>query len=213
MRLLVLLLLLANVGLFAWSRYAPQLASTESHLIAQQIHPEAIRLLTPLQLADAGERAGDARGTACLEWGAFSPGDVARAHAALEQLGPRVSERRVEDEAGWWVYMQPQGTRQAANEKVAELKRLGIDDYFMVQDDPRLRFAISLGVYRTEQGAKARLEQLRARGVRTAQVAPRTTSASRVFLQVRDIPEQAKAKLAELREAFPGTGLKDCPAP
>jgi hypothetical protein len=210
MRLLAMLLLLANAGLFAWARYAPQLASTESHLIAQQIHPEAIRLLTPRQLADAGERAG---GTACLEWGAFSPGDVARAHAALEQIGPRVFERRVEDEAGWWVYMPPQGTRQAANEKVAELKRLGIDDYFMVQDDPRLRFAISLGVYRTEQGAKARLEQLRARGVRTAQVAPRTTSASRVFLQVRDIPEQAKAKLVELSEAFPGTGLKDCQAP
>jgi hypothetical protein len=216
MRLLALLLLLANAALFAWARYGPHLGSLESHLLSQQINPEAVRLLTPPQAAsfDARTMAGAPRPGACVEWGAFNRADVPRAQSALEDVAAtaRITERRVDESAGWWVYIPPQENRQAANQKVAELKRLGVDDYFVVQEESRFRFAVSLGLFRTEQAANIQLEQLRARGVRTALVGPRPTAVQKIYLQLRDYPEGIQAKFAALKVEFPATELQECPS-
>jgi hypothetical protein len=215
MRLAALLLLLANVVYLAWVRYAPASGSVEPQLIAQQIHPEAIRLLSQQQVAVLAARNSEAHKTlACLEWGAFNAADVARAQAALEPIAPggNVSQREVEEAAGWWVYLPPQSSRQSAIQKVAELNRLGIDDYFIVQEDARLRFAISLGVYRTEEAARARLDLVREKGARTAVMATRQTPVHKVYLQMRELPEGLQSKIIELRDAFPGTDLKACAA-
>jgi hypothetical protein len=213
MRLVALLLLLANVAFFAWAQYSPRAGSPEAHLVEQQIKPESIRLLTPLEVSKLarGPVAAAAPG-ACVEWGAFSAADIEKAQAALEQLAApaKVVERRVEEPSGWWVFMPPQPTRPAALQKVEELKRLGVADYFVVQDDPKLRFAISLGIFRTEEAARARLEQLRGQGVKTALVGRRQTPVQRVYLQVKDVPQAAQARLVELKEAFPAAELKEC---
>jgi hypothetical protein len=211
MRLFVLLLLLANVAFFAWTRYMPETSSTESQLVLQQIHPEAIRLLSPREVAAlASRKIEQAKVSACIEWGALNAAEAMKARSALEPLAARISEHRVEEAAGWWVYMPPQGSRQAAIQKAAELKRIGIDEFFIVQEDPKYRFAISLGVYRTEAAATAHLEQLRNRGVRTALVGARQTPVPKVYLQLRDVPESAQARLAELRQSVPGTQLREC---
>ena len=211
MRLVVLLLLLANVAFFAWTRYMPETSSTESQLVLQQIHPEAIRLLSPREVAaQATREIEQAKVSACIEWGAFNAADVMKARGALEPLAARVSEYRVDEAAGWWVYVPPQGSRQAAIQKAAELKRLGVDEFFVVQEDSRYRFAISLGVYRTEGAAAVRLEQLRSLGVRSAVVGARQTPVPKVYLQLRDLPEGAQAKLAELRQSVPGTQIREC---
>jgi hypothetical protein len=213
-RLLALALLLANVLLLAWARYAPDPSATESQLLNQQIRPESIRILSPAEAAALGRirQAASDQGGSCIEWGAFSTADVARARGLLEGVVPpeRISERQVEDAAGWWVYLPPQGSRQAATQKTAELKKRGVDDYFVVQEDP-FRFAISLGIYRTEEAARARLAQLQARGVNTARVGTRQTPVHKVFLQLREPPEGLRPKLAELKDTFPGAELLDCP--
>jgi hypothetical protein len=210
MRLAALLLLLANVAFLAWARYAPASPSEEPQLIAQQIRPEAIRLLSEREVAAL--RKTDSASLACVEWGAFNASDVTRARAALAPIAPAaaVSERQVQEAAGWWVYVPPQPSRQSVNQKVAELKELGIEEYFIVQEDAKLRFAVSLGVYRTEEAARARLEQLRARGVHTAVVGARPTPVRKAYLQLRELPEGVQPKLAELRDAFPGTDMKSC---
>lgn len=216
MRLFALFLLFVNAAFFAWMRYGPQTASVESHLLSQQINPEAVRLLTPQQVKalNATPEKGASAQVACMEWGAFNRADVPRAQSALGEVASsvRVSERRVDETAGWWVYIPPLANRQAANQKVAELKRLGIDDYFVVQEESRFRFAVSLGLFRTEDAANTRLEQLRARGVRTALAGPRPTSVQKIYLQLRDYPEGMQQKLVGLKEAFPATELKECPS-
>src|SRR4051812_20241710 len=118
MRLLALALLLANVLLVAWARYAPDPSATEAQLVNQQIRPEAIHILSPAEAAALG-RAAQAepdKAGSCIEWGAFNTADVARARGLLEGVVPpeRISERQVEDAAGWWVYLPPQGSRPAA---------------------------------------------------------------------------------------------------
>jgi hypothetical protein len=90
------------------------------------------------------------------------------------------------------------------------LKRLGVEDFFIVQDDAKSQFTVSLGVFRSEDAARKRLEQLRGRNVRTAQVGQRATSIQRVYYEVRAVDEATGAKLAELSKGFPGTELKEC---
>jgi hypothetical protein len=57
--------------------------------------------------------------------------------------------------------------------KAAELRNLGVDEYFTILDPGRWRYAISLGVFRSEEGATRFLAQLRQMGVRSATVGER----------------------------------------
>jgi hypothetical protein len=213
MRTLFFLLLLANVVFFAYGNLGDVLFPGESQLLLQQIRPEAIRVLGPEQLARAAAVKRD-KTAACLEWGAFVGAEAGRAEEALAPLalGAKLAQKRVEETAAWWVFMPSQGNRPAASVKTSELKRLGIEDYFIVQEDPKFRFAISLGVFRTQEAASNRLEQLRAKGVRTAQVGARETQVQKTWFQVRDVPEAVAAKLNDLRLGMPGSELRDCAA-
>jgi len=228
-RTVFFLLLAANLGLLAWTYFGADLASTEAQLMEQQLNPQAIRLLSAEQLvALAAERAKQVTErakpppppppppkvtvAACLELGAFNPGDVPRVQQVLEPLalGPRLSQRRAEEIANYWVFMPPQGSRQAANRKSAELRKLGVEDFFIVQEDPKFRFGISLGVFKTEEAAQARLAELRAKSVRTARVGPRETAVQKVYFTVREVPDALASRLNELRQGFPGSELKEC---
>jgi len=228
-RTVFFLLLAANLGFLAWSYFGGR-GSTEAQLMEQQLNPQAITLLGPEQLsALAAERAKQVAArpkpppppppqpkvavAACLELGAFNLGEVARVQQLLEPLalGAKLSQRRAEEIASYWVFMPPQGSRQAANRKSAELKKLGVEDFFVLQEDPKSRFAISLGIFKTEEAAHARLAELRKKGVRTARVAPRETPVQKVYFTVREVPEALASRLNELRQRLPGSELKDCP--
>lgn len=212
MRIAFFLLLLANVVFFAYSWFGEELFPGESLLLQQQINPQAIVIVAPAKLARAEPEP--ARNAACLEWGAFVAGEAGRAERALASLasGSTLSRRRVEEAATWWVFMPPQGGRAAAIGKAAELKRLGINEYFIVQEDPKYRFAISLGIFRTQEAAANHLEQLRARGVRTAQVGTREAKDSKLWLQLRDVPKAVAARLDDLRKTFPDSVVRECAA-
>ena len=224
MKTVSLLLLLANLGFFAWIYFGAGRASEEPQLMEQQLNPQAIRLLRADQVAAlAAERTKQTPErvksppkvtlAACLELGAFGLGDAARVQQALEPLGlgSRLSQRRAEDVASYWVFMPPQRNRQAANQKAAELRKLGVEDFFIVQEDPNFRFAISLGVFKTEEAARARLAELRTKGVRTARVGPRETSVQKIYFAVREVPDALASRLNDLRQSFAGSELKDCP--
>jgi hypothetical protein len=232
MRIVFFVLLLGNLAFFAWSWLA-RAGSGEGQLLDQQLHPEAIRLLTPEQVAKAAakqvppapakpEKAPETQAAAkapepvkvaeCMELGAFNSAEAAKVEQALGPLalGPRLSQRRVEETAGFWVFIPPQPNRQSANVKVAQLKKLGVGEFFVVQDDPEFRYAISLGVFKSREAARSRLAELRAKGVRSARVGARETLVPKVFFTVREVPEPVAARLNELRQSYPGAELKDC---
>lgn len=219
------LLLLANLGFFAWAYFEAGRGSDERQLVEQQLNPQEIRLLSADQVAKlAGERAKQsaerpkpppkASVIACLELGGFSPAEAASVQQALEPLalGSRLSRRRAEEVASYWVFMPPLRNRQAANLKAAELRKLGVEDFFIVLEDPKLRFAVSLGVFKTEEAARARLAELRTKGVRTARVGPKETPVQKVYFSIKEVPDALATKLGDLRQTFPGTELKECSA-
>ena len=221
MRALFLLLIAANLGLFAWLRYyaAPDSAS-DPEPARRQVKPESIRLLAGPELAglpmlkpkSVTETAQISSAGSCTEWGGFSVAEATRAEQVLEplKLGTRLSQRRSEEKAGWWVYIPPQGNRPAALKKTAELKALGIEDYFVLQDEGSMRWAVSLGVFSNEDAAKTRLEALRAKGVRSAQTGERDTQVTKIWFQVRGADAALQAKLKGLAQGLPGTEFREC---
>ncbi len=220
MRILFFILALANAVFFAYAWFGSGAqASGDAQIVGQQLNPGKIRLLVPEQVGALTRKPGPPKAvavvaTVCLEWGAFLGADTARAGQALEPLalGAKLTQRKLDDVFGFWVYIPPLASRQAATQKAAELKRLGVDDYFVVPDDPKWRNGISLGVFKTEEAAKARLAALRAKGVKSATVGARETQPGKTYFQVHDANPGLAAKLNELTQGFPGTEVHECAA-
>jgi hypothetical protein len=214
MRTLFFILLLANAGFFAYAWFEPNaLANVDAQIIGQQLNAQKIRLLVPDQVSALTRKPEPPKvASVCLEWGALIGADAARAEQALDPLalGPKLTQRKQEDAAGFWVYVPPLASRQVATQKASELKRLGVDDYYVVPDDPKWRNAISLGVFKTEDAAKARLAALRAKGVKSAAVGARDTQPGKTYFQVREASPALAAKLGELKQGFPSTELREC---
>ncbi|MBV9191526.1 MAG: SPOR domain-containing protein [Betaproteobacteria bacterium] len=231
MRALFLLLVLANVGFFAWARYvSPADGAADPLPLTRQIEPEKVKVVTPNELpasapapapaktptANAAPAAATPAPTPvalkCMEWGSFTIADAPRAEKALEPLalGPRLAHRRTEETAGWWVFIPPQGNRAAAVRKAAELKALGVDEYFIVQEAGPYRWSISLGVFRNEDAAQARLGTLRDQGVRSAKAAPRELVVPKVWLQVKNVDAPLQARLKDTARTIEGSELREC---
>ncbi len=223
MRTLFLLLVAANLALYAWfQHYSAVESAADSEPARRQMSPEKIRLLEGKELTGlasakpkpAPPAATPAPGSAasCLEWGGFAVAEAPKAEQALAPLalGARLSQRRSEETAGWWVFIPPQANRAAALKKAAELKSLGIDDYFILQDEGQMRWAVSLGVFSSEESARSRLEALRGKGVRSAQTGERDAQVSKIWFQMRASEPALQAKLRESAQSFPGTEVRDC---
>ena len=217
MRAFFLLLVLANLLFYAYANLAPDRGAVESQIPLLQISPDKIKLLGAAGGA-APEKppakppvtTATAAPTVCLEWGVFAGPDVARAENAIArlELPPAQFERVVTDASGYWVHMPPLKTKADADRKVGELKALGVTEFFVVQDATQWRYAISLGIFRTEEAANAFLTKLRERGVRTAVAERRENFLKQIAFYVREPNEATVARLAELQKEFPGSDLK-----
>jgi hypothetical protein len=215
MKALFLLLVLANIAFLAWAQgYFPSGNSDEAAL-RQPLNPDRIRLLSGAQVASLPKVKIVPRMASCLEWGNFGPADEVRAEQALQalNLGDHLSQRRLDDAAGWWVFLPPQGSKLNVDKKLGELKKLGVDDFFPIQDEGKWHFAISLGVFSSQDAANKRLEALRAKGVRTAQAGQRDSASQKIAIQIRDGGDAIVARVNELKAGYPGTETKACPAP
>ncbi len=208
MRTLVFLLLLANLTLFGYI-WLDSEGSGEGVRLSQQVQPDKIKLLTPQQVAALGPAKVASLADVCVEWGPMSDADRARAQTRLEplELGKLVTQRKVEVIANYWVFIPPLASKDAVDKRVAELKTQGVRDMLPVELGPQ-RLAISLGIFRTEDAAQARLAALEARGVKTAKVGPRAQSVQQTVLVVRDPPAQAMARLKELQGDFQGSEIR-----
>jgi hypothetical protein len=245
MRIFFLLLVAANLAVFAWfQNFPPAESASDPEPARRQLEPAKIRVLKGKDLdglVPAGGTAAPAapaapapsaapavtaatpatpatapaagKPAACAEWGGFAVAEAPKAEQALAPLalGSRLSQRRSEEKAGWWVFIPPQGSRAGAQKKTAELKALGIDEFFVMQDAGKSQWAISLGVFSSEEAAKSRLEALRAKGVRSAQTGERDTQVAKVWFQLRGAELAQLAKLRETAQSFPGTEVRDCP--
>ena len=180
--------------------------------------PVAAPAADPAKVASIPDRpaataASSSDTTACLEWGEFSGTDLARANAALSamQLTGKLSQRQVNRDRGYWVYFPPLRDKAAVNRKVAEIKALGITDYFVVQGAGRWQNAISLGVFKTKEAAQNYLNYLRKKGVHTAKVGERVSNFKETIFMLNGLDPGTVVKLTELQKDFPGSDLNVVP--
>jgi hypothetical protein len=229
MRWLFILLLAANIafGGYVWLReHAP---NPDAQLSRLQVNADQVRIIPaperpapppalappPASGAAEGPAAAPVPGT-CVEWGSFGGGELARAQAAIDRLalGDRVRRVEVAVTAGYWVYIPPQKSRAEMERKAAELKALGVTDYYPVTEANRWRHAISLGIFRSEEGAKKYLALLRGKGVRSAVAGKRDQRVTQSAFLIRSPNEEDSANLVVLKSEFPGSELRalECPS-
>lgn len=83
----------------------------------------------------------------------------------LQNLGAITSERSVSTESpmGFWVYLESSKSWKDAKEKVIALEKEGIKDMFIVGRG-NMKNAVSLGLYKNEEGAEDRIKQIKKLG-------------------------------------------------
>lgn len=108
----------------------------------------------------------------------------------------------------WWVRIPPTGSRQAAEQRAAQLRTLGINDLFIVRAEGPNQYAISLGIFRTESRARQHFSDLAARRVRGAEIAPRTPPLYRI--QLSGPQSLIEALNSRVVQAFPDTIANEC---
>lgn len=151
---------------------------------------------------------------ACVEIGNFLIGEARKFEAQLMplDLGDRQSRHNLPgtEVSSYIVYIPPLGSKDAADKKAGELRALGVTNYFVMSDSQTMRWAISLGVFKTEGAAENQLAALVKQGVRSARVAPRMSGSKLLAFQFRDIDSIVKARLEQIRGAYPNTETRSC---
>jgi len=207
MRIVIVLLLLANVTLYLYTRL--DTGGGEAVLLQDQVQPDKIRLLTPQQVAALGPAKVAALNDVCVEWGPFSDVDRNRAMTEIEPLGlgRLVSQKKVDFDSGFWVNMGPFATRAAADNRISELRRQGLKE-LAIADAPKGQFAISFGNFSSEAAALAYTEELARIGINLAKVERRNQPVSQTLVVVRDPQQSVMVRLRELAQRFPGSDLR-----
>jgi hypothetical protein len=207
MRIVVALLLLANLTLFVYTLLPS--GSGEGMRLQQQVSPEKIKLLTPQEVAALGPAKVAALADVCIEFGPLSDAERARVLGELEPLalGRTLSQRRVDVDNTFTVSITPFPSRISAETRAGELRTLGVKDLTIV-DTGRGQFAVSLGTFRTEAAAQAYAEMLTKQGVKLVRVQARQQPVAQTLLVIRDPQQPAVARLKELQGQYAGTEMK-----
>lgn len=150
-RILVLVLVAANLLYFGWSQWVRQ---EQPRLVAPSLEPAQARP------APASTAAAEA--PACITLGPV--GEDTRVLELSEALGemqlaPRMRTVTEDARDGWWVYVA--NTDAAAQARsLRTIQAAGIRDAFAMPNDPQFR--VSVGLFTEESGARSRAEAVRA---------------------------------------------------
>ena len=177
----------------------------------------AAPLPTPTQPTPTLAAAAIPVAPSCTEVGSFSAADAQRFSRQLASLnlGDRVAQKLSQDVTSYMVYIPPQDGREGAERRTAELRRLGVGDFYVIPEsfpNPALRAGVSLGIFRTEEAAKAYIGQLISKGLRSARIIARRSGAGKQVFQLRDLSPDARSALNRIKADFPEQEIRGCTA-
>jgi hypothetical protein len=216
LRLIVLLLLLANGGFYAWSQglllpwgVGPS-QQAEPQRLEQQIRPDSVRVLRPDELRRVEMAAAQApRPPECLQTAALEEAQIGPLRTALESwpAGSWSIDAAVEP-ARWIIYMGKYGGVEQVARKRAELRQLGVS--FEALANPDLEPGLSLGSFPSEAAADTQLAVLAERGVRTARVLQERPEQRGQRLQLAAVDDTLRPRLDELKTVLSTRPLRPC---
>lgn len=229
LRLLVLLLVLANLLFFAWTRgWLDDVTGLRPHperepeRLARQVHPERISVLPPGAAsaatlsapAPAASAASAPQRGACLEAGPFAEGAVASAVAALQAQQPALPpgswvDVKSERAGSWMIYMGRFPNREVLAKKEDEIKRTRVN-YQEVSTPAEYTMGFSFGQFDDRAAAERSLEQIGLRGVRSARIVELAAPLAQHLLRVENAEPALASQLVALRLAALGRGFLPC---
>jgi hypothetical protein len=209
LRLLVVLLLVANGVFYVWSQGwldgvtgSRARGEREPARLQEQLHPDAVKLLPPQAASAALAAAEVANAPVCLEAGPFAAPELDTAEQQLTALPAGSWVRIAAPQPGRWiVYMGRFADREALEQKIAEVKRRQVE-FELVHDAPAYEPGLSLGSYDSRDAADAALEKLVGRGVHTARVLALVPPVSLTLLRVERADGGLRRQLATLAAGF-----------
>ena len=232
MKLFLSLLVVANVLLFGWFRgwMAPFGGDgREPQRLERQLRPEQLRVLPAARQPAAGASgvtpaaaAAGARGSAppatvaalrtagCAQIGPIGEAEYVRVQAALEALSPDldISAVRLDEVTSWWVYLPPVRGGDVSR-RLADLRDRGVGDTYLMPEGV-WKGAVSLGLFRQEDGAVGLQRTLAQKGVVGVRVIPRGPPPGRMILKVKPVHDAVASELLKLGAEFPEAALGPC---
>lgn len=225
-----MLLLLANVVIFGWWQGWLPGSSGGGVAAPSEVQADRVRVVPidrlggraqatvpPVPRVVEGDLPAAATASApgiaavpalCREFVGLDDGRARALREALSATGASVELQRAEPATSFMVYLPPAGSQADAQRRLADLRRAGVADVYLIPDGP-LRFGISLGVFRQEEGARALAGRLAGQGVSDAVVAPRPAGAalSRIIARWADVQAASRGAASAARL---GMVSRDC---
>jgi hypothetical protein len=169
LRLFFIIILLANIGFFIYSR--ENIPKTQK-FVAVDAGVNKLVLLSELdventiweeaQVVDNSVEATEVFNQECYSIGAFKvKSDLQSLLNELKNNVIKIRSREVisSQEAGYWVFLPAMKTRNEALVAARELAKMDIKDYYVVTAGEHEN-TISLGLYRDSENANTRLQEL-----------------------------------------------------
>ena len=222
-------LLALNALVFAYAQgYLGKLdgAEREPQRLKNQLAAERMVLLSPAEARAAAEVSAPQPAEpvpavapaletiACTQAGVFAAADARRFETRVNRLdlGTRVTRTSLpfQEVTSHLVYLPPNGGKEGADRRVAELKEKGVENFFVMQGDSPLKWAVSLGVFKTETAAQTLVAALGKQGVRGVRVLPRGPLGTRAAWQFRDLTPDERSRVAGIADDFTGVQLRPC---
>ena len=226
LRLIVLALILANAGYYAYSHgllasygFAP-VAQAEPQRLTQQIKPGMLRILNPQEAAQLDSATPPAQALAnasnmataieCLQVGMFNEEQTMVLRDKLVSTLPQnswVIESALVP-ARWLVYMGKYSSDEAVIKKKSELRGLGVS--FEALNNTAFEPGLSLGSFKTQPEAEAELARIAKKGVKTAKVIQERAEQRGQRLKLPSVDAAVRGQLDAIKPQLAGKALVAC---
>lgn len=201
------LLVLANLVVFVWTQgyFGDSDNGREPQKLDQQLHPEKLRIVRIAQTAPVSKEE-----SACRVINGLS---VANAEALKTAVAAAGAEARIvpqDEPALHLVLIGDLANKAAADKKLAELARLGIEGHKLIALEGG-RHEIVLGSFASETAARDLLQALSKKGIKSAKADKREQPAIRARVETRGTAATLLQQLPKLIAPYAEATLGDCP--
>jgi hypothetical protein len=210
MRLTFFLLILLNLAFLVWSAgyLGTQESGREPERLSQQISPEKIRIVVGREAASSKSETETVLGCRLVSnLGSDEAPVLEKSLASTTGFTTKVIAGT--PVSTYWVLIPSLATHPIADKKLAEIRKLGVDDAKIVENEALGPVIISLGIFSSEKLAQDYLAAMNKKGVRSAQIEIRQKPSQKLALEVRAATEQLQ-RLPEMLTSYPGANLADC---
>lgn len=181
---------------------------------AGAVKPPAAPAPVPVPATPAMAATSAVVAVACTEVGSVGERDARRLDRLLAplELGDKLAKTglAVQEISSYMVMIPPLGSKEAADARAAELKELGVSNYFIMNETSAAKWAISLGVFKSEAAAQILLAALNKQGVKGARLVGRPSNATRLTYRFSNLDPAVRTRLDAIVGRFDGLEARTC---